>query len=59
MGEQDGGPIDRSAEFERALVDQENQTYHLRLYVAGLSPRSRSAIATIRAVFRITWPKRH
>jgi circadian clock protein KaiB len=42
--------VDRSAEFERAVGEGDEQRYVLRLYVAGLSPRSQRAVARIKAV---------
>jgi circadian clock protein KaiB len=39
-----------SEALEAASRDTENQQYTLRLYVAGLSPRSQEAIRTITAI---------
>ncbi|CAK0763695.1 circadian clock protein KaiB [Gammaproteobacteria bacterium] len=47
-------PLDRSAEFESALAEAaeagDAQCYILRLYVAGLSPRSQQALSNIKKV---------
>jgi circadian clock protein KaiB len=42
MGKQD------QAKIEEALRDRENARYVLRLYVAGLTPRSVTAIASVK-----------
>ena len=41
---------DASAAFEDALARQDAQHYVLRLYVAGTTPQSRRAVASIRKV---------
>jgi circadian clock protein KaiB len=48
-GEQPKGPVDSRAAFEQALVEGSGH-YLLRLYVAGLSDRSRRAVENIKAV---------
>ncbi len=37
-------------EFERALAKSKTETYRLRLYITGMTPRSTRAIENIRAV---------
>ena len=37
-----------TAEFERAAAERANARYVLRLYVAGLTPRSVSAVASVK-----------
>ncbi len=39
---------DPKAGIERALAERENARYVLRLYIAGLTPRSVSAIASVK-----------
>jgi circadian clock protein KaiB len=39
---------DSSAEFERALAEQAQERYALRLYVSGSTPQSTRAIANIK-----------
>lgn len=46
-GEQDT-PRDTTQAFERALEEQSNEQYVLRLYVTGTTPRSRRAIQNIK-----------
>ncbi|OLN28907.1 Circadian oscillation regulator KaiB [Desulfovibrio sp. DV] len=41
-------PKNRAADFEKALQDRAQQKYVLRLYVAGMTPRSREAITSIK-----------
>jgi circadian clock protein KaiB len=41
---------DRRAAFERLAADVGRSRYHLRLFVAGLTPRSTRAVAVVRAV---------
>lgn len=41
-------PINRADDFEKALQDRDQQKYILRLYVAGMTSRSREAIASIK-----------
>lgn len=41
-------PIDRADDFEKAIQDRGQQKYVLRLYVAGMTPRSREAITSIK-----------
>ncbi len=43
-------PIDSRAAFEKALADANEGQYVLRLYVAGATPRSTQAIASIKAL---------
>jgi circadian clock protein KaiB len=43
-------PINRADDFERALQDRGNQKYVLRLFVAGMTPRSMEAISSIRKI---------
>ena len=43
-------PKDVSKDFEKAVADQDQATYVLRLYVTGATPRSIQAIANIRDV---------
>jgi circadian clock protein KaiB len=50
MSEEHDFLIDRSAAFERALGERDTEHYLLRLYVAGLSPRSQQAIANLKMV---------
>jgi len=40
----------RAADFEKALKAREQQKYVLRLYVAGMTPRSMQAIASIKSI---------
>ncbi len=42
--------ITSTREFEKALKKAEKETYVLRLYVAGLTPRSTEAIANVRKI---------
>jgi circadian clock protein KaiB len=46
----DAQRIDKSAEFERLLEDQQHRQFVLRLYVTGLTPRSTQAINTIKDI---------
>ena len=39
-----------SRQYERALKDQDQQRYVLRLYVTGMSPRSTQAITAIKEI---------
>ncbi len=41
---------DSTASFERALQQRETETYVLRLYVAGTTPRSLRAITNIKKI---------
>ncbi len=41
---------DKTEEFERLLGDPPEEAYVLRLYITGMTERSRHAIATIKAV---------
>lgn len=50
MSEANGMPEDVTAAFEEALAGPSDQRYTLRLYVAGLTPRSTAAVANIRAI---------
>ena len=43
-------PIDSSKDFERALAQDSDEHYVLRLYIAGTTPRSIQAVANIRAI---------
>ncbi len=43
-------PIDSREAFEQALIDANEGQYVLRLYVAGATPRSTQAIASIKAL---------
>lgn len=43
-------PKNKAAEFEKALAERDRQKYLLRLYVAGMTPRSLEAIASIRNI---------
>ena len=43
-------PIDKTAQFERALASAGAQTYVLRLCVSGMTPRSRDAIVNLKRV---------
>lgn len=40
-------PKDLAGEFEKAIREHQGQRYVLRLYVAGMTPRSMEAIASI------------
>jgi len=40
----------RAADFEKALKASDQQKYVLRLYVAGMTPRSMEAIASIKSI---------
>ena len=43
-------PSDSSAELEQSLSELSKQRYVLRLYVTGMTPRSTSALASIKAI---------
>jgi circadian clock protein KaiB len=43
-------PVDSTEAFEEAIANQKHQHYMLRLYVAGLTPRSNGAIETIHKI---------
>ena len=43
-------PKNKAEEFEKALSERGQQKYVLRLYVAGMTPRSIEAISTIRKI---------
>lgn len=45
--------------FERALDEQDDQQYVLKLYVTGHTPRSIQAIASIRAICEENLPGRY
>ncbi len=45
-----GQPTDSSEKFEKALQEQKAGKYVLRLYVAGVTPKSTQAIASIRQI---------
>ncbi|KAF0233462.1 MAG: putative thioredoxin-like [Desulfovibrionaceae bacterium] len=40
----------RAADFEKALKARDQQKYVLRLYVAGMTPRSMQAISSIKSI---------
>ncbi len=42
--------IDSYEDFEKALAEADDQQYVLRLYIAGATPRSTQAIASIKAL---------
>ena len=44
------GIVDSTAAFEEALTEGQEGTYQLRLYVAGSTPQSQRAIASIKRV---------
>ena len=44
------GQRDVQAEFEAAVNGSDSERYVLRLYLAGMSPRSRAAIDNLRAI---------
>lgn len=46
----DKDPGDVTAEFERALKDANQEHYVLRLYVTGMTPKSMSAINSVRKI---------
>ena len=46
----DKKPKDASGDFEQALTGMGNETYLLRLYVTGMTPRSIEALANIRQI---------
>jgi circadian clock protein KaiB len=46
----DAHTIDKAAEFEQLLEDQQHRQVVLRLYVTGLTPRSTQAIHTIKNI---------
>ncbi len=52
-------PKSSTKEFERALKHSRNQKYTLRLYVAGMSPRSIRAIENIRKICNENFPGRY
>jgi len=41
-------PTNRADDFEKALQDRGHQKYVLRLYVAGMTPRSRESISAVK-----------
>ena len=43
-------PKNRAADFEKALAQRDLQKYVLRLYVAGMTPRSLAAISSIKNI---------
>lgn len=43
-------PKNRAGDFEKALQDRDRQRYVLRLYVAGMTPRSMESISSIRRI---------
>ena len=43
-------PKNRAADFEKALAQRDQQRYVLRLYVAGMTPRSLEAISCIKHI---------
>jgi circadian clock protein KaiB len=43
-------PVDKTAQFERALAEAGAQTYVLRLCISGMTPRSRDAIVNLKHV---------
>ncbi len=45
-------PDDGLARLERAAQSRRNQTYVLRLYVAGINPKSKAAIESITRICR-------
>jgi circadian clock protein KaiB len=44
------GLIDSTAAFEEALAQAQQESYQLRLYVAGSTPQSQRAIASIKRI---------
>jgi circadian clock protein KaiB len=50
MAEKNKPPRDRLQEFEKALADQSEQHYVLRLFITGLTERSAKAIANVKQV---------
>ncbi len=44
------GPKDSTAEFEQRLKENEKETYVLRLYVTGMTARSKRAIQHIKKI---------
>ena len=53
------GRRDVHAEFEAAVNGDRQSNYVLRLYVAGMSPRSRAAIDNLRAICEQNLPGRY
>ncbi len=51
--------IDASEKFEKALESMAKEKYFLRLYVAGLSPRSTEAIENIKVICEKYLPGRY
>lgn len=43
-------PTDSTEAFERLLTEPPGEVYTLRLYITGASPKSRRAIANLRAI---------
>src|SRR5881397_3069136 len=41
---------DNAGAFERALSEQSEQPYIMRLYITGMTPKSRRAVANIKAI---------
>lgn len=41
---------DMIAEFEQAIAEQDAEQYYLRLYIAGTTPRSMSAIQSLKSI---------
>jgi circadian clock protein KaiB len=52
-------PLDSTGKFEKALADEKNAKYVLRLYVAGNTPRSVQAIENIRSLCETTLQDRY
>lgn len=50
---------DCSDDFERALLDNAEQRYVLRLYIAGISPKSQQAVTNIKEACERHLPGRY
>lgn len=51
--------IDSTAKFEKALLSRSREKYVLRLYVAGMSPKSIQAIENIKRLCEENMPGRY
>jgi circadian clock protein KaiB len=47
---QSANPVNRANDFEEALEESSNNHYVLRLYVTGITPKSRTAIQNIKKI---------
>ncbi len=59
MGNSDLMEIDDAEKFEKALLNASKDKYVLRLYVAGMSPRSIQAIENIKRLCEENMPGRY